>query len=136
MPAGYSKTPLFKKLGIKSGFTIHLKNQPEHYWKLFELVPSDIEVVKKPKPGSIDFVHLFCTSQSELKKRAGTCKELLKKTGMLWVSWPKGSSEIPSDIKRDHIRDHLLAIGLVDTKVAAIDGDWSGLKFMYRLKDR
>ncbi|WP_343486297.1 DUF3052 domain-containing protein [Allomuricauda sp. d1] len=136
MPAGYSKTPLAKKLGIKPGFCIHLINQPEHYWRLFDLLPSDIEVVENPRPESVDFVHLFCKHLNGLKEAAPTCKTFLKKNGTFWVSWPKGSSKIPTDLKREPIREYMIDLGLVDTKVAAIDEDWSGLKFMYRLKDR
>ena len=121
---------------MKPGFIIHLRNEPMNYWKLFELLPPDIEVMENPIQESADFVHLFCTTQNELQKEAEPCKILLKKNGMLWVSWPKGRSGIHADLKRDPIREHLLSIGLVDTKVAAIDDDWSGLKFMYRLKDR
>ncbi len=76
----------------------------------------------------LDFVHLFCTTYTELEAKASICKSLLKKTGMLWVSWPKSSSKIPTDLKRDTIREYLLKIGLVDVKVAAINADWSGTK--------
>lgn len=136
MSSGHSGTPLAKKLGIKSGHHILLKNQPDHYWKLFELLPEDIKLVEAPKEESVDFIHLFCKTQRELEQNAESCKKLLKKDGMLWVSWPKEASKIPTELKREPVRDHLLKIGLVDTKVAAIDEDWSGLKFMYRIKDR
>ena len=84
----------------------------------------------------LDFVHLFCTTYVELETRASICKSLPKKTGMLWVSWPKSSSKIPTDLKRDPIGEYLLEIGLVDVKVAAVTTDWSGPKFVYRTKDR
>ena len=71
----------------------------------------------------LDFVHLFCTTYAELEVKASICKSLLKKTGMLWVSWPKSSSRIPTDLKRDPIREYLLKIGLVDVKVAAVTTD-------------
>ncbi len=136
MPAGYSKTPLAKKLGIKSGYKIYLKNHPTYYWKLFDSLPDEIEELSNPENESVDFIHLFCNSKKELFDNAQYCKSILKKDGTFWVSWPKGSSNITTDLKREPIRDHLLEIGLVDTKVAAIDEDWSGLKFMYRIKDR
>ena len=136
MQAGYSRTPLAKKLGIKAGYTILLQQEPEHYFDLFEGLPEDLEFAEDPKPESIDFIHVFCTELDELKRIAGTFKNALKKNGLIWISWPKGSSSIKTDLKRDPIREHFLKIGLVDAKVAAIDEDWSGLKFVYRLKDR
>lgn len=136
MPAGYSGTPLSKKLGIKDGFSILLVNEPKHYFKLFEGFPENVTFLKNQKPESADFIHLFCTSFKELIAFADSCKNSLKTNASLWVSWPKGSSNIQTDLKREPIREHLLSIGLVDVKVAAIDKDWSGLKFVYRLSDR
>lgn len=136
MPAGYSGTPLSKKLGIKEGFSILLINQPNHYFDLFTDFPENVSFMDDPKPESADFIHLFCSTASELTKHISVCKKALKKNGTFWVSWPKGSSKLKTDLKREPVRDHLLAIGLVDVKVAAVDEDWSGLKFMYRLKDR
>ncbi len=136
MLSGYSQTPLAKKLGIKEDYTALFINEPKHYFQLFEDLPSSLEYVERPASGSMDFIHLFCIDRATLIANAKICKEALKKTGILWVSWPKGSSQIPTDLKREPIREHLLSLGLVDTKVAAIDKDWSGLKFVYRLKDR
>jgi len=133
--SGYSGTPLAKKLGIKEGFDICLINTPKHYFKLFSDLP-EVNVVKNPKRESIDFIHLFCTTTSEFEEQSLKSKAFLKKTGMLWVSWPKGSSKIDTEISRDPIRDFLLINGLVDVKVCAVDADWSGLKFVHRLKDR
>lgn len=134
--AGYSGTPLAKKLGIKNGFSILIHNAPEYYWDLFTDLPSELSFPKKVEKESIDFIHIFCVSMEELTKMSTECKNALKKDGILWVSWPKGTSKIQTDLKREPVREHLLSIGLVDTKVAAIDEDWSGLKFVYRLKDR
>ncbi len=133
--SGYSRTPLAKKLGIKEGFSVYFVNQPAHYFTLFELLP-ELTVLENPQKESADFIHLFCASTKDFQKTSLTLKPLLKKTGMLWVSWPKGSSKIETDLSRDPIRDFLLANGLVDVKVCAIDEDWSGLKFVYRVKDR
>ena len=133
--SGYSKTPLAKKLGIKEGFTVHFVNQPKHYFKLFEIFP-EVMLLEAPKKESADFIHLFCTTKAEFEERSLALKPLLKKTGMLWISWPKGSSKIETELSRDPIRNFLLANGLVDVKVCAVDEDWSGLKFMYRIKDR
>lgn len=133
--SGYSGTPLAKKLGIKEGFKILLYNLPKEYFRLFADFPNDVESLKDIEPYTTDFIHLFCTSFEELQNTATKYKEALKKNGLLWISWPKGSSSIKTDLKRDMIREHLIKIGLVDVKVAAIDGDWSGLKFVYRVKD-
>ncbi len=136
MLAGYSRTPFSKKLGIKEGFSILLVNQPNHYFDLFSVFPENVSFLDDPKPESADFIHLFCATELDLKTHIATCKKALKKNGTFWVSWPKGSSKIKTDLKREPVREHLLAIGLVDVKVAAVDEDWSGLKFVYRLKDR
>lgn len=101
-----------------------------------EDLSEDIEVLPKPITESADFIHLFCISFDKLKSAVKMYKPALKKTGMLWISWPKGSSSIPTDLKPDPIRNHLLETGLVDIKVAAVDDIWSGLKFTYRVKDR
>ena len=136
MAAGYAGTPLAKKLGIKPGFSILLAQQPAHYLDLFAEWPENTQMLDGPAPETADFIHLFCTTFQELEEMAPILKQALKKTGMLWVSWPKGTSDIPTDLKRDPIRNLLLDLGLVDAKVAAIDANWSALKFVYRLKDR
>ena len=136
MEHGYSGTPLAKKLGIKEGCILFLVNPPKHYFNLFSDLPENITVLKTPQPESVDVIHLFCTTVSEFEAEALELKPYLKKTGMLWVIWPKGTSTIPTNLKRDAIREFLLVNGLVDTKVCAVDADWSGLKFMFRLKDR
>ena len=137
MPAGYSGTPLAKKLGIKPGFTVLLLDEPAHYLELFDDLPQDLNVVSEAAPESVDFIHLFVQEQKRLEVLAPKAKKLLKKDATLWVSWPKGASKLPTDLNRDLIREYLLTeIGLVDVKVAAVDEDWSGLKFVYRVKDR
>lgn len=136
MPSGYSKTPLAKKLGLKAGHQVYLYNEPEHYFELFTDLPEEINQKDTLHPDSCDFIHLFCTSREELLSLVPESKLALRKSATLWVSWPKGKSSIATDLKRDIIREMLLSAGLVDVKVAAIDEDWSGLKFVYRLKDR
>ncbi|MBQ4819252.1 DUF3052 family protein [Aquimarina sp. MMG016] len=136
MPAGYSGTPLAKKLGIKEGYTVLYYNKPDHYFDLFSDFPDKTIEVKEFKTESTDFIHLFCTTMDELQETVTKYKSALHKNGLLWVSWPKGSSKIPTDLKREPIREYLLDIGLVDVKVCAVDADWSGLKFVYRVKDR
>jgi len=134
--AGYSQTPLAKKLGLKEGFIIKLINQPKYYLNLFTDFPTTVICSENENNHSIDFIHLFCTTFKELENNAPFLKNQLKKDGLLWVSWPKGSSGIITDLKRDIIRAFLLNLGLVDVKVCAVDEKWSGLKFVYRVKDR
>lgn len=136
MSAGYSGTPLARKLGIKEGTSLLLYNAPDHYWKLFSDVPKDLHIQKKVREQEFDFIHVFCKTREELDEIIPKYMVGLKKTGMLWVSWPKGTSNIITDLKRDMIRIYVLQQGLVDIKVAAIDNDWSGLKFVYRVGDR
>lgn len=134
MPAGYSGTPLAKKLGIKPGNRIKLVNEPDHYKDLFE---DWTEEATQDNDGTdLDFVHLFVKKGPDLESLVRDAMGRLKKTGIVWISWPKGSSKIETDLNRDIIREAVLDIGLVDVKVAAIDEDCSGLKVMYRKKDR
>lgn len=137
MAAGYSGTPLIKKLGIKPGFKVFFyEAAPAYVERMQHDFPGEVEVLETPAEQRLDFIHAFFTSMEELEKAAPLLMKALKKTGMLWVSWPKGKSSIKTDLKREPVRECLLEIGLVDVKVAAIDEDWSGLKFVYRLKDR
>jgi len=136
MSTGYSGTPLAKKLGIRPGFSIYLRNQPTNYLKLFTEFPPDVTFLENTQPEIVDFIHAFFVSHDVMIQQGALLMKALKKTGMLWVSWPKGSSDLTTDLKREPIREHFLAIGLVDIKVAAIDENWSGLKFVYRTKDR
>jgi hypothetical protein len=133
--AGYSATPLIKKLGLKPGQRTIFINPPEHYFSLLGDLPV-LEMVSIRQEGSADFIHLFCTRLSELELHFSELKSALKKDGMFWVSWPKRSSSLNSELDGNIVRRHGLMNGLVDVKVCAIDEDWSGLKFMYRLKDR
>ena len=136
MSTGYSGTPLAKKLGIKEGLRLAFFNLPAHYFDLFSDLPDGLEVVDELIEQEVDFIHLFCTSFDELESNFLKYKLALKKNGSLWISWPKGSSSIQTNLKRDLIREYILKNGLVDVKVAAVDQDWSGLKFVYRLTDR
>ena len=133
--AGYSGTPLVKKLGIKEGFKVLFIETPDNYLELLIDCPS-ITQLQTMQSESADFIHLFCRKAAIFEAESLLLKPVLKKSGILWVSWPKGSSKITTDLSRDYIRNFLLQNGLVDVKVCAIDTDWSGLKFVYRLKDR
>lgn len=134
---GYSGTPLARKLGIKNEFKILLVEQPEYYKTLFTDFPETVYEEHDPSNQSLDFIHIFSVTLNSLKVQLPKLKPLLKKNGILWISWPKGTSKITTDLNRDIIRSYMLTeIKLVDVKVAAIDADWSGLKFMYRKEDR
>lgn len=133
--AGYSNTPLQKKLGIKEGMNLCVLYAPANYFDLISPLPEKT-VVRKKTSGELDFEHLFVTEFKVFKKEFITCKKHLKKTGMLWVSWPKKASKVSTDLDENIIRDFGLANGLVDVKVCAVDEVWSGLKFVFRLKDR
>ncbi len=134
--SGYSSTPLAKKLGIKEDFKIILLNQPDYYINLFERLPSNIEFVDLQNEDQIDFIHFFTKSEQELQRKILDLKSKLKPTGMIWVSWPKKASKVPTDVDDSVVRRIGLESGLVDVKVCAVDGIWSGLKFVFRLKDR
>ena len=136
MTTGYSGTPLARKLGLKPGMTAYIAAQPQPYGKFFSDLPQDLNFVENPLKDSVDFIHVFCKELTELERMVPKLKPLLKKSGLMWVSWPKGSSKIETDIKREPLRSFVLQHGLVDVKVCAVDEDWSGLKFVYRLKDR
>lgn len=133
--AGYSGTPLQKKLGIKPGSSVFVQNAPEEYFDWISPLPEDV-VVKKSSTKELDFIHAFVTDQKVFKKSFLTNKKNLKKGGMMWVSWPKKSSCVETDLDENIIRDFGLQEGLVDVKVCAVSEIWSGLKFVYRLKDR
>lgn len=135
MPA-YSPAPLIRKLGIRPGLTIALINDPGHFSDLLGPLPAGVVIRRRLVQDSLDYIHLFVTKSSELTSSAKRCKSARRKSGMLWISWPKGASGVNTDLSRDSIREYLLAIGLVDVKVASVDETWSGLKFVYRLKDR
>ncbi len=132
--AGYSGTPLLKKLGIKPGYKIIIINEPAAYWGWLAPLPEGTD--NNAKKGEVDFIHLFVKEKKTFEKEFLKNKNFLKKEGMLWISWPKKSSKVASDLDETIIREFGLKNGLVDVKVCAVDETWSGLKFMFRLKDR
>ena len=133
--AGYSSTPLAKKLGIKSGFVIRLVNEPVHYHTLFADWPDGVIQSAKTKDKK-DFIHYFTTNADELNRDMKLLKDEIKPTGIVWISWPKKSSKVVTDITEGEVREIGLKSGLVDVKVCAVDETWSGLKFVVRMKDR
>jgi hypothetical protein len=130
--AGYSGTPLWKKLGYKTGMSAYVDGGPSNYISLLTL-PADVVVTWLPRTKSeMEFVHLFATSASQLKNKLKSYRKRIVPGGVIWVSWPKKSSGVKSDITEDRIRDLALPKGLVDVKVCAVDEVWSGLKLMIR----
>jgi hypothetical protein len=135
--AGYSGTPLIKKLGLKPGQRACFLNAPEDFPKILGSLPMGIELIQRlPKTRSLDFIHYFTKERTKLEKSFPQLKAALNWDGILWISWPKGSSKVPTDLNENIVREIGLDAGLVDVKVAAIDETWSGLKFVYRVKDR
>ncbi len=136
MPAGYSGTPLAKKLGIKPEFDVIALDAPGHYQELLAPLPEGVTFSDSLGKGEHAFIHFFTTERGALEQRFAELKSSLRKNGILWISWPKKSSDLPSDLTRDIVREIGLSRGLVDTKICAVDETWSGLKFLYRLTDR
>ncbi len=133
--AGYSETPLARKLGIKSGFNIWIVNQPEGYFDLFSDLPSDLTETADPKVKK-DFIHYFTKSAAELERNIRQLKKELVSNGMIWISWPKKSAKVETDLDGNVVREIGLKAGLVDIKVCAVNEIWSGLKFVIPKKDR
>ena len=133
--AGYSGTPLLQKLGIKPGVTIVTINAPTNYRRLLGTIPESVTFSDRLKTDS-GFVHVFTRQRSELANRLPISREKIAKTGVVWISWPKRSSGVPSDVTEDVVRAVALPLGFVDVKVCAIDETWSGLKLMVRRRSR
>ena len=133
--AGYSATPLAKKLGIKDNFKIAIVGAPENFHQVLgPLADGAVVVPRTHKP--LELILLFVKTEAELKKQFAVLAKRLTPAGMLWVAWPKKASGVTTDLNFDVVQKHGLAEGLVDTKICAIDEMWSGLKFVTRLKDR
>ena len=133
--AGYSNKSLVAKLGIKRGARIVILAPPPGYARTLGLLPKGV-VVAKTLRGSFDFIQLFLAKRGELERRFAALARALAPDGMLWVSWPKKASGVPTDVTENVVREIALAGGLVDVKVCAVDETWSGLKLVRRLKDR
>lgn len=133
--AGYSKTPLAQKLGIKAGMNVAALAAPTGYRKLLAPLPQGVSFTDKAKRGA-NFVHLFVTERRTLEKELKRLRSSLDDAGVLWISWAKKSSGVKTDITEDVIRDVCLPLGFVDVKVCAVDETWSGLKLMIRREER
>ena len=127
--------PLTNKLGIKPGFKVTIINPPENYERTLGGLPQDV-TVSTALQGPLDFIHFFTRSREELTHEFPKLKRSLAPKGMVWISWPKRSSKLETDLNENTVREIGLSNGLVDVKVCAIDETWSGLKFVYRVRDR
>jgi hypothetical protein len=133
--AGYSDTPLLQKLGIKPGTTVVTVNAPTSYRRLLGALPEGVSFSERLKRDS-NFVHVFADNRAELETRLPALREKIADNGTVWVSWPKKSSGVPTDVSQDMVRAVALPLGFVDVKVCAIDETWSGLKLMVRRSNR
>ncbi len=135
MPAGYSKTPLVKKLGLKAGMRAFTIGAPEHYLTLLGPLPADV-LWRKRLAAPTDFIHIFATRRSTLDKSLARAMRALAPDGIVWVSWPKGSSGVATELSGGVVRTAGQTAGLVDIKVCAVDDTWSGHKFVIPLAQR
>ncbi|HWW16814.1 MAG TPA: DUF3052 domain-containing protein [Candidatus Dormibacteraeota bacterium] len=131
---GYSGTPLPQKLGIKPEFRVWLANAPANVRAELREALAECDVVQQGD--MLDFAMIFTKSRTELAKEFAPMAKVLAPAGMLWVSWPKKSSGVATDLDENVVRKIGLAAGLVDVKVCAVTEVWSGLKFVRRVKDR
>ena len=129
--AGYSGTPLARKLGLKEGSTVLAINPPADYRKLLEPIPAGVQFVSRVST-TTDLVHLFTTRQAELRKTLTSLRTRIRPDAAIWVSWPKRTAKVPTDIIEDTIREVAIPMGYVDIKVAAFDEVWSALKLVIR----
>jgi hypothetical protein len=131
--AGYSGTPLAKKLGIKPGHRVLLLGAPDG----FEIpdLPGDVTVARRAA-GKADVIVSFHTARRDYEKRLPKLRACMEPAAGLWIAWPKKASRVPTDLNENAVRDFALANVLVDNKVAAIDETWSGLRLVIRLRDR
>jgi len=135
MPAGYSGTPLVRKLGLEPDTRVLFVGAPEHLPALLGPLPPGIHLLGRAA-SDLDYVHLFVRTQAELNRRLPSLAQRIAPTGALWVSWPKKTSPLAQDLTGNEVRAAGLQAGLVDVKVCAVDDDWSGHKFVVRTSDR
>jgi hypothetical protein len=134
-PAGYSGTPLVRKLGIRPGATVMLDRAPDCFDGTLGELPDGVAVRRRLR-GPFDVIVSFHVRRAELERRLPALKAALAEDGGLWLAWPKGSSGVSTDLGEGVVRELGLETGLVDNKVCAIDDTWSGLRFVYRLANR
>jgi hypothetical protein len=132
--AGYSGTPLLKKLGIKANSVVRIFDEPSGFRSLID--GDQTEVDWQPESTSCDVILVFAEWESQLSNHLEPAIPSLRPNAGLWIAWPKRASKVPTDLNEDRLRDILLPQGLVDNKVCAIDEKWSGLRFVWRLENR
>jgi hypothetical protein len=136
MPAGYSGTPLARKLSLKDGMRVWWDGMPESVRTEIASEGLALTLLRTPEP-PIDAAHIFVTTYADMEAKITALRPLLAPSGFIWVSWPKKAAKVPTDIVEDRIRDAILpSSDLVDVKVCAIDATWSGLKLMVRRDQR
>ena len=128
MTAGYSGTPLIKKLGIREGFRLRFVHTPDHYEDLLGPLPPGAEGASS----DCDFIHAFYTERDLFAAELESLRDQIRRNGMIWISWPKKASKVPTSMTADVVREVALPMGLVDVKVCAVDEVWSGLKLVIR----
>lgn len=131
MTTAYSGTPLAKKLGLRDGLRVWFHAMPGSVQEEIGDYALDLHFLAEPADG-IDTAHVFTTERAELEALLAQLRHQIAKDGQIWVSWPKKASKVPTDITEDTIREICLPLGLVDTKVCAVDETWSGLKLVIR----
>jgi len=138
--AGYSSTPLAKKLGIKEGSRVFAIDPPANYRELVKPLPENVKLHTKDAYASaysdFDLIHIFTNSRDDLFSTLAECVRLIKQNGVIWVSWYKKAAKLPTEITEDLIREAAFSLGLVDIKVCAVDEQWSGLKLVIRKENR
>jgi len=135
MTAGYSGTPLARKLSLKDGMRVWWDGMPDSVREEIGAEGLALELLDAPE-APMDEAHIFVTRRGELEAKLHQLLPLLEPAGMIWVSWPKKAAKVPTDITEDVIRDVCLPMGLVDVKVCAVDATWSGLKLVVRRENR
>lgn len=133
--AGYSGTPLFTKLGIREGYRVRLVDPPDDYEALVSPLPDGV-VLSNAIRTNVDLCHVFAARRRTLEYILPRLEGMIRRDGCIWVSWPKKSSGVASEVTEDVVRSVALPLGLVDIKVCAVDDIWSGLKLVIRKKNR
>lgn len=135
--AGYSDTPLVRKLGLKPGMRAAVIAPPLPYHQLLGIPESPpVLLAGAPLPAPLDYLHIFTASRTDLERMLALARVALAPAGFVWVSWPKKSSRLPSEVTEDTIREVAMPLGLVGVKVCSVDEVWSGLKLCIRRDQR
>src|SRR6185369_16852483 len=135
MTAGYSGTPLSKKLGIKEGFTVYAVNSPENYAAMLDPLPPNVNVTEIAAR-NVDLIHISTNNIADLQQELSKCRHLIKQDGSIWLFRNEKAPKLSTEITEHTIRDTCFPLGLVDIKVCAVDEKWSGLKLVIRKENR